>query len=394
MRCPSARRSLLALSLCACASAVRVAGRNLVLSASATTFPALQNDALLRAARGEKVEKVPVWLFRQAGRHLPEYNEYKAAKGKNFLQLLEDPADVTEVTMQPVRRYDVDAAILFSDILVVPQAFGVKVEMPGGVGIQVPEPLTSPVDMKRLTLPETPEMASKLVREKLPHVLQAVHDIRMELNGKVPLIGFSAAPWTLLYYMVGGSSKKGLDEGERWLKEYPEDFDYLMSVLRTTVIEYLSLQVEAGAQVLQVFEAMGDKISPAGFEAHAVPHMAAIAKELRARHPDVPLMVFPRGAAHALPSLQMAGYECLAIDNTVDLTTARDQFPGVCLQGSFDPALLVTGTPESVKQATNEMLDKLGPQLLIANLFEGLSGKEKPELVAAFVDAVHAYKVD
>lgn len=235
--------------------------------------------------------------------------------------------------------------------------------------------------------------------------------------------------------MVGGSSKKGLDEGERWLKEYPEDFDYLMSVLRTTVIEYLSLQVEAGAQVLQVssdhprrehealdemfmackepnpvhacmlnlliapsaeqvFEAMGDKISPAGFEAHAVPHMAAIAKELRARHPDVPLMVFPRGAAHALPSLQMAGYECLAIDNTVDLTTARDQFPGVCLQGSFDPALLVTGTPESVKQATNEMLDKLGPQLLIANLFEGLSGKEKPELVAAFVDAVHAYKVD
>lgn len=137
---------------------------------------------------------------------------------------------------------------------------------------------------------------------------------------------------------------------------------------------------------------MGDKISPAGFEVHALPHMAAIASELLARHPDVPLMVFPRGAAHALPALQRAGYGCLAIDDTVDLSTVRELLPGACLQGSFDPALLVTGTPASVRQAAHDMLDRMGPQKLIANLFEGLSGKEKTELVAAFVDAIHQYK--
>ena len=362
---------------------------------AAAKAPPLLNDCMVRAAKGEQTDRTPVWLFRQAGRHLPEYNEYKASTGKNFLQLLDDPKDVAEVTLQPVRRYDIDAAILFSDILVVAEAMGIEVIMPGGKGIQVPQPLASPDDMERITLPADADAAAALVESRLSHVIAAVKLIIEELDGKVPLIGFSAAPWTLFYYMVGGSSKKGQELGEKWLAEHPEASAKILDSLELIVIEYLSAQADNGAHILQLFEAMGEFITQPSMEAAALPRMENICKALKERHPDVPLMVFPRGASYALPALGECGFDVLTLDNTADLSTVRTDLPPRCLQGAFDPALLVkaNGSDEAkVRAETEAMLKQLGSQKLIANLREGLSGKEDPELVTAFVDAVHAYK--
>ncbi|GAX82880.1 hypothetical protein CEUSTIGMA_g10306.t1 [Chlamydomonas eustigma] len=357
----------------------------------------LKNDLMLRAARGEIVERTPVWVFRQAGRHLPEYNAYKAERNRNFLQLLDDPADVAECTMQPIRRYNLDAAILFSDILVILQALGMKVEMPGGVGIQVPEPLVNPEEVAS-RLP-----ASVNVHEKLAHVIAAVKLIKGELKGKVPLIGFSAAPWTLMFYMLGGSSKKNQEVAASWLTKHPEESRKLLDLLTDVVIEYTSAQIKAGADMMQIFEAMGDFIPEPQFYTWALPCMQRIATELRARHPKVPLLVFPRGASYSLPALQQAGYDVVTLDtrtgraetrSALSIASASAQPPlgrVSSVQGNLDVAFLKRGasTPEEVRAATACMLEELGPQCLIANLGEGLTGAEDPVLVAAFVDAVH-----
>eukprot|EP01039_Chlorochromonas_danica_P003464 gene3463-3794_t len=358
----------------------------------------LTNDLMIRAARGEVVERTPVWVFRQAGRHLPEYNDYKTQRGKNFLELLQDPIDVAECTLQPIRRYDLDAAILFSDILVVLQALGIEVTMPGGLGITVPHPLVS-ADEVYSRLPQ----GSINIQDKLAHVIEAVKLIKKELKNKVPLIGFSAAPWTLMYYLVGGSSKKNQQVATHWLENHPVESTYVLDKLTDVIIDYLSAQVEAGADMLQVFEAMGDYISEQDFYTWALPRLERIRVVLKERYPHIPVLVFPRGACYSIASLQAAGYDVVTIDTKTSRQAARKQLAHAAdekglsrpatIQGNLDVNWLIGGkaenTPERVEKEVEKLLHELGPQRLIANLGEGLTGKEDPVLVAKFIDAVH-----
>lgn len=356
-----------------------------------------ENDLMIRAAFGETVEKTPIWLFRQAGRHLPEYHAYKEETGRNFVELLKYPESVAECTLQPIRRYELDAAILFSDILVIAEALGIEVTMPGGVGIQVPHPLSGPEEVAS-RIPSLDQISEAFVEEKLAHVFEAIRQIRqkMEVEGqKVPLIGFSAAPWTLLYYMVGGSSKKNNDIGMKWLDEHPEESKTLLDILTKVVIEYMSKQVENGTHMLQVFEAMGMMIDEEHFNKFALPCLKEISRELRSRYPDVPLMVFSRGASFANAGLSKLEYDVITIDGDVDRSTARDTVGDqVALQGNYDPRELIededgSKTPETVRTTARKMLEELGPQKLIANLGEGLGGKESTDLVEAFVNSIH-----
>jgi len=353
-----------------------------------------KNDSMIKAARGEVVDRTPVWLFRQAGRHLPEYQEYKKNRGKNFLQLLDDPEDVCEVTMQPVRRYKLDAAILFSDILVIAEAMNVAVEMPGGKGIVVPRPIETPKDLET-KIPKTIN-----VEEKLSHVLKSVRRINEQIEKEgleIPLIGFSAAPFTLMYYMVGGSSRKNTDSGMKWLKNHPEASRDLLGRLTTVVIDYLDLQIQNGAHMVQVFEAMCEHIEEKEFYDFALPEMEKIAKELKKRHPTVPLLGFARDAPYAIADLQRIGYDCITLDTVMDRTYARNTLAEAAggkekmssVQGNFDPTLLIDGSFEDIEKEAKKMLEDFGPQKLIANLGAGLGGKEDCAKVDYFVNAIH-----
>jgi uroporphyrinogen decarboxylase len=264
------------------------------------TMPAPpKNDLMIRTALGrEPVERTPVWLFRQAGRHLPEYHAYKKEKGRSFLDMLQYPEDVAECTLQPIRRYPMDAAILFSDILVIAQALNIEVTMPGGVGILVPNPLAGPEEVAT-RVPSVDQITPAFIQEKLGTVLESVKLIRskmVEEDIHVPLIGFSGAPFTLMYYMIGGSSKKNKESGMTWLNENPDESRTLLDALTKIIIEYMSAQVANGAHMLQLFEAMGMMLEEKEFEEFALPCMEKIAVELKQRYPDVPLMVFSRGA--------------------------------------------------------------------------------------------------
>lgn len=347
----------------------------------------MKNDLLLRAARRQPVERVPVWMMRQAGRYLPEFREVRAEA--DFFRVCRTPELAAEVTLQPLRRFPLDAAIIFSDILVIPQAMGLDVVMVPGKGPHFPEPLDEPGDLDRVA---GVEKSAPDVHEELGYVYEAIALTRRLLDGRVPLIGFAGAPWTLVAYMIEGGGSKQFAKSKRWLYAYPDEAKRLLDATADVVIDHLDAQADAGAQVLQVFDSWAGELGPAQFAEFALPYLTRIADELKQRQPDVPLVVFARGAHYALDALADTAYDVIGLDWTVMPAAARHIVGGrAALQGNLDPAALFAD-PLDIRMHVRAMLEGFAASGdlhgLIANLGHGMMPSHDPEHAGAFVRAV------
>ena len=340
------------------------------------------NDLLLRACRREAVERPPVWMMRQAGRYLPQYR--KVRERADFLTMVGTPELAAEVTLQPVDLIGVDAAIIFSDILVVPQAMGLALTVDDGVGPRFPEPLRTPADLARLreVVPE----------ESLGHVLEAIRLTRRELDGRVPLIGFAGGPWTLASYMIEGGGSKSWAVAKRFLLERPADAHMLLGQLANAVGAFLRAQVAAGAQVVQLFESWAGALGPDDFRTFALPYLAEAVRTAKAA--GVPVIAFAPGAGWALEEIARAtGADVLGIDWQTEAAAANRRaapFP-VALQGNLDPCWLYA-TPQEIRRRTREMLAAFGGRGHIANLGHGILPDVEPGHARAFVDAVKEWR--
>ncbi|KAJ7113895.1 Uroporphyrinogen decarboxylase [Mycena epipterygia] len=359
----------------------------------APEFPALRNDLLLRAARGEKTERAPVWIMRQAGRYLPEYREVS----KLHFEMCRTPDLVTELTLQPIRRFSglIDAAIIFSDILVIPQAMGMEVLM--NPAPFFPEPLDTPADISKLKVVVD-------IDQELGYVFKAITQTRMALAGEVPLIGFCGAPWTMFLYMVEGSGgSKTFQKVKTWLFKYPEESRALLMRIADVCVDFLVAQVKAGAQFLQVFDTWAGELSPYDFDHFSRPALVHISTNVRKRLvvqnlPHTPMTLFAKGANHALASLaEDGGYDTLSVDWRIDPAEARRVVKaGVAIQGNMDPNVLYGGRDaieSTVKRMCAGFAVDGGPQAWIANLGHGITPDVDPEDVRWFFECVHKYSV-
>ncbi len=342
-------------------------------------FPPLKNDLMLRAARCEPTRRTPVWIMRQAGRYLPEYRALRAED--EFFTVVRTPALAAEVTLQPLERFPLDAAIIFSDILVVPQAMGLTVEMVKGQGPHFPDPLRAPGDLRRLRAPD--------VEADLGYVFEALTTTRRLLDGRVPLIGFCGAPWTLMAYMIEGGGSKTFARSKTWLYRHPDASRKLLARTTGVLVDFLVGQIDAGAQLVQVFDSWAGLLAPEAFETFALPYLRQIAQAVGAARPGVPKIVFAKGAHYALEALAGAGFDVVGLDWTMDPRAARQRVgEGFALQGNLDPCALYAD-PATIRSEVRRMLDAFGPTGHIANLGHGLHPTHDPERVRAFIDAVH-----
>ena len=344
-------------------------------------FPPLQNDTLLRAARGEVTSYIPVWIMRQAGRYLPEYRALRATE--EFFTVVRTPELATEITLQPIERFPLDAAIIFSDILVVPQAMGLEVQMIKGRGPVFPEPLVTPDDLERLVVPD--------VKKELSYVYDALTLTRKTLNGRVPLIGFCGAPWTLMAYMIEGGGSKNFSKSKTWLFKYPKESHSLLQAITDVLIDYVIAQVDSGAQLIQVFDSWAGLLSPNDFQEFALPYLKQISEALQRERPHVPKTVFAKGAHYALESLSDSGYNVIGLDWTIDPQQARQRVNGrVALQGNMDPCMLYA-SPEAIRAEVKSMIQKFGEGGYIANLGHGMHPDHDPEHARVFIESVHEF---
>ncbi|MCB0598969.1 MAG: uroporphyrinogen decarboxylase [Phaeodactylibacter sp.] len=341
----------------------------------------LKNDLLLRTARGEAVERPPVWLMRQAGRILPQYRALRE-KLSGFKELVETPELAAEVTIQPVDELDVDAAIIFSDILVIPEAMGLPYEMVEKRGPLFPETIRSQSDIDKLVVGEK-------AAARLEYVYDALELTRKNLDGRVPLIGFSGAPWTLLAYMVEGSGSKTFSRAKRLLYQEPALAHRLLEKITETIIAYLQEKVRHGAGLLQLFDSWAGILSPATYREFSMPYLKEICTALA----EAPVTVFAKGAWFAIEDIAQLDCQVIGLDWNISPEEGRRRAgAGKVLQGNLDPCYLYA-SPEQINLATRKMLEAFGGRH-IANLGHGVYPDTPLEGVRAFVQAVksHRYK--
>ncbi len=338
----------------------------------------LKNDLLLRAAKGEQVERPPVWLMRQAGRILPEYRATRA-KAKNFIEFVKNAELASEVTVQPVDILGVDAAIIFSDILVIPEAMGLPYQMIEAKGPWFENTVKSAEDVKKLRVAEAGD---------LQYVMDALQLTKKILSGRVPLIGFAGAPWTLLAYMVEGSGSKTFSKAKQFLYTQPEAAHLLLDKITESIINYLKGQVTAGADLLQIFDSWAGVLSEPMYYEFSLRYISKICDALS---PLVPVTVFAKDAHFAVKKIAETSCSVVGLDWTIDPAKARTEAGNKTLQGNADPCLLYADDQKIVSE-TQAMLKAFGKQRYICNLGHGLYPDLDKTKVKLFVDTVKNFK--
>jgi uroporphyrinogen decarboxylase len=337
----------------------------------------ITNDLLLRAARGETTERTPVWMMRQAGRILPEYRATRA-KAKNFVEFVKNPELAAEVTLQPVDILGVDAAIIFSDILVIPEAMGLPYEMVEARGPLFPRTIATLADVEQLNI---------ATENELSYVTDAIRLVKKDLNNRVPLIGFAGAPWTILAYMVEGSGSKTFSKAKAFLYTQPDVAHALLDKITTSTIQYLKAQINAGANIVQLFDSWAGALSGPMYFEFALPYIDKICTAII----EVPITVFAKDAHYLAPQLQHIACDVVGLDWTMHPQKVRDLLPHKTLQGNLDPCVLY-GNEKTIIHHTHQMLQCFGSKRYIANLGHGLYPDIDKEKAKLFVDIVKEYK--
>lgn len=346
----------------------------------------LKNDRYLRALMQEPVDRTPVWMMRQAGRYLPEYRATRAVAG-DFMSLCKNAELACEVTMQPLRRYPLDAAILFSDILTIPDAMGLGLYFETGEGPRFKNPIRSKADIDKLPIPD-PE-------GELQYVMNAVRTIRKELNGSVPLIGFSGSPWTLATYMVEGSGTKTFSKVKGMMYSEPKMMHQLLDKVADSVTSYLNAQIAAGAQSVMIFDTWGGVLTPRDYEEFSLNYMSKIIDGLTRENEGrkVPVTLFTKNGGQWLEKMAATGCDALGLDWTINIAEARDRVGSkVALQGNMDPSMLYA-TPDRIRQEVQTILADYGDKGTghVFNLGHGITPEVTPENAGAFINAVVDY---
>jgi len=338
---------------------------------------------LLSALKGKTTDQVPIWLMRQAGRYLPEYMKVRA-RSKSFLNFCYSPDLVVEATLQPVKRFGFDGAIIFSDILVIPDALGQKVAFEPGVG-PVLDALVDPMDVE--------ELNREMLCDHLTPVYEAITEVSKNLAESVTLIGFSGAPWTIASYMIEGGSSRDFSKIKSWAYGIPEGFSALINILVDAISDHLCAQIEAGAEAVQIFDSWAGVLPEDAFETWCLLPTKQIVANVKAVHPATPIIIFPNRAGFFYERMaRESGADAISIDATVPLSTAREVLQKlITVQGNLDPILLVEGEQPMMEAARN-ILDALAPRPFIFNLGHGIVPQTPPENVMELVEEVHRWQ--